>query len=207
MSQFFTIHSEDPQQRLIRHAAEIIRADGVVVYPTDSAYALGCHIGNKAAVDRIRAIRQLDKHHNFTLVCQDLSQLSTYARVSNQTYRALKTLTPGPFTFILEGTNEVPRRLIHPKRKTIGLRVPDNAIAQALLAALGEPMMSASLIMPGEELPLTDPYEVRDRLEAHVDLIIDGGYCGLEPSTVIDFTGALPVLARQGQGDASAILP
>lgn len=207
MSQFFTIHSEDPQQRLIRHAAEIIRADGVVVYPTDSAYALGCHIGNKAAVDRIRAIRQLDKHHNFTLVCQDLSQLSTYARVSNQTYRALKTLTPGPFTFILEGTNEVPRRLIHPKRKTIGLRVPDNAIAQALLAALGEPMMSASLIMPGEELPLTDPYEVRDRLEAHVDLIIDGGYCGLEPSTVIDFTGTLPVLARQGQGDASAILP
>lgn len=207
MSQFFVVHPENPQQRLIRHAAEIIRADGVVVYPTDSAYALGCHIGDKAAVDRIRQIRQLDKHHNFTLVCRDLSQLSTYARVGNQTYRALKTLTPGPFTFILEGTGEVPRRLMHPKRKTIGLRVPDNAIAQALLAELGEPMMSVTLIMPGEELPLTDPYEIRDRLESHVDLIIDGGYCGLEPSTVVDFTGDVPVLVRQGQGDAAGILP
>ena len=207
MSQFFVIHPDNPQQRLIRQAAEIIRDNGVVVYPTDSAYALGCQIGNKAAVDRIRQIRDLDKHHNFTLVCSDLSQLSTYARVSNQTYRALKTLAPGPFTFILEGTSEVPRRLMHPKRKTIGLRVPDNAIAQALLAEIGEPMMSVTLILPGDELPLTDPYEIRDRLEAHVDLIIDGGYCGLEPSTVLDFTGELPVVTRQGQGDASAILP
>jgi len=207
MSQFFVIHPDNPQARLIRQAADIIRANGVVAYPTDSAYALGCHIGDKSAVERIRQIRQLDKHHNFTLMCRDLSQLSTYARVGNQTYRSLKTLTPGPFTFILEGTGEVPRRLMHPKRKTIGLRVPDNAITQALLAELGEPMMSVTLQLPGDDLPLTDPYEIRDRLETHVDLIIDGGYCGLEPSTVVDFTADLPVVVRQGQGDASPILP
>lgn len=203
MAQFFQIHPENPQHRLIVQAADIIRKGGIVVYPTDSAYALGCHIGDKDALDRIRAMRQLDKHHNFTLMCRDLSELATYARVDNAVYRLIKNHTPGAYTFILEATAEVPRRLMHPKRKTIGLRVPDNPIALALLAELGEPIMTSSLLMPGEEYPMTDPYDMRGPLEHAVDLIIDGGYCGLEPTTVVDLTGDAPELIRQGKGDFS----
>ncbi|PHS76077.1 L-threonylcarbamoyladenylate synthase [Porticoccus sp.] len=200
MSQFFSIHPENPQLRLIRQAVEIVRAGGVIVYPTDSAYALGCQIGDKKALDRIRQIRQLDKHHNFTLMCRDLSELSAYAKVDNQVFRLLKTYTPGPYTFILDATAEVPRRLMHPKRKTIGLRVPGNPIALALLEELGEPLMSVTLIMPTDEYPLTDPYDIRDTLEHHVDLIVDGGYCGLEATTVVDLSGDVPQITRQGVG-------
>jgi tRNA threonylcarbamoyl adenosine modification protein (Sua5/YciO/YrdC/YwlC family) len=203
MAQFFQIHAENPQHRLIVQAADIIRKGGIVVYPTDSAYALGCHIGDKDALDRIRTMRKLDKNHNFTLMCRDLSELSTFARVDNAVYRLIKNHTPGAYTFILEATAEVPRRLLHPKRKTIGLRVPDNPIALALLAELGEPIMTSSLLMPGEEYPMTDPYDMRSPLEHLVDLIIDGGYCGLEPTTVIDLTGDAPELIRQGKGDFS----
>lgn len=201
MSQLFAIHPETPQLRLVRQAVEIIRRGGVVVYPTDSAYALGCHIGDKKALERIRQIRRLDKHHNFTLVCRDLSEVASYAKVNNQLFRSIKAHTPGPYTFILEATAEVPRRLMHPKRKTIGLRVPDNAIALALLEELQEPIMSVTLIMPGDEYPLTDPYDIRDLLEHHVDLVIDGGYCGMEPTSVIDMSNETIVVTRQGMGD------
>lgn len=201
MSQFFQIHPENPQSRLVNQAADIVRSGGVIVYPTDSAYALGCCIGDKAALDRIRHIRKLDKHHNFTLMCRDLSELATYARVDNAAYRLLRNNTPGPYTFILEATSEVPRRLKHPKRKTIGLRVPDNVIALDLLATLGEPLMSATLIMPGDEYPLTDPYDIRTLLEHEVDLVIDGGFCGLEPTSVIDLTGDFPEIVRRGRGE------
>lgn len=201
MSQFFQIHPESPQARLVHQAVDIIRGGGVVVYPTDSAYALGCHIGDKQAVDRIRRIRKLDDRHNFTLVCRDLSEIASYARVDNTVYRLLKHATPGPYTFILRATSEVPRRLMHPKRKTVGLRVPDNAIAQALLADLGQPLMSVTLIMPGDEFPLIDPYDIRETLEHHVDLVIDGGYCGMEPTTVIDLADDTPMVLRSGKGD------
>ena len=201
MSQFFSIHPDNPQHRLIRQASEIVRKGGIIVYPTDSAYALGCHVGDKKALDKIRQIRQLDKNHNFTLMCRDLSELAVYAKVDNQLYRSLKAHTPGPYTFILEATSEVPRRLMHPKRKTIGLRVPENPIALALLEDLGEPIMSVTLIMPGDEYPLTDPYDIRDTLEHHVDLIAEGGYCGLEPTTVVDLSGDSPTIIRQGMGE------
>ncbi|HAN27786.1 MAG TPA: threonylcarbamoyl-AMP synthase [Haliea salexigens] len=203
MSQFFQIHPENPQARLIRQAADIVRGGGVVVYPTDSAYALGCQIGDKAALDRIRRIRRLDDRHNFTLVCRDLSDIANYARVDNTVYRLLKACTPGAYTFILRATSEVPRRLMHPKRKTVGLRIPDNIVAMALLADLGEPMMSVTLIMPDDELPLIDPYEIRDVLEHEVDLVIDGGYCGLEPTTVVDLADELPIILRAGKGDVT----
>lgn len=206
MSQFFSIHPENPQLRLIRQAVEIVRAGGVIVYPTDSAYALGCQIGDKKALDRIRQIRQLDKHHNFTLMCRDLSELGAYAKVDNQVFRLLKTYTPGPYTFILDATAEVPRRLMHPKRKTIGLRVPGNPIALALLEELGEPLMSVTLIMPADEYPLTDPYDIRDTLEHHVDLIVDGGYCGLEATTVVDLSGEVPRVTRQGVGQFEDVI-
>lgn len=201
MSQYLYIHPENPQQRLIHQAGDIIRAGGVAVYPTDSAYALGCHLEDKSAMERIRQLRQLDKNHNFTLMCRDLSELATYAKVNNQVFRMLKANTPGPYTFILEATSEVPRRLMHPKRKTIGLRVPANPIALALLEDINEPMMSVTLIMPGDEFPLTDPYDIRSVLERRVDVIVDGGYCGLEPTTIIDLTGEYPELVRQGMGD------
>lgn len=204
MSQFFVIHPDNPQIRLIRQAVDIVRKGGVIIYPTDSAYALGCHIGDKRALDRIRDIRQLDKHHNFTLVCRDLSELATYAKVENQVFRSLKAHTPGPYTFILEATAEVPRRLMHPKRKTIGLRVPQNNIALALLEELGEPLMSVSLILPNETLPMTDPYDIRDQLEHCVDVIVDGSYCGMEATTVVDLTSDCPVILRQGVGEYSA---
>ncbi|MEW6647244.1 MAG: L-threonylcarbamoyladenylate synthase [Pseudomonadota bacterium] len=205
MSQFFQIHAETPQPRLIRQAVDLLRGGAVIVYPTDSGYALGCLSGDKDAIERIRQIRRLDDRHNFTLVCRDLSEIATYAKVDNSTYRLLKQLTPGPYTFILDATREVPRRLQHPKRKTIGIRVPDNAIAQALLAELGEPLMSTTLILPGDELPQNDPYEFRSQLERQVDLIIDGGYGDLEPTTVIDVVDGVPVVVRQGKGDASRI--
>jgi len=201
MAQFFQIHPDNPQPRLIRRAVEIIRDGGVVIYPTDSSYALGCHIGDKTAMERIRRIRRLDDSHNFTLVCRDLSEIAIYARIDNQGFRLLKALTPGPYTFIHKATHEVPRRLQHPKRKTIGIRIPDNRIVQALLSELGEPIMSSTLILPGEELPMTDPYEMRETLNHEVDLVIDGGYCGLEATTVIDMVEATPQIARQGCGD------
>ncbi|MFC1685109.1 L-threonylcarbamoyladenylate synthase [Pseudomonadota bacterium] len=205
MAQFFQIHPDNPQLRLIRSAVEIIRQGGLVVYPTDSSYAVGCHIGDKTAMERIRRIRKLDDKHNFTLVCRDLSEIATYAKVGNQEYRLLKTLTPGPYTFIHMATKQVPRRLQHAKRKTIGIRIPDNAIAQALLGELGEPLMSSTLILPGDEMPLTDPYEMRDLLGHEVDLVIDGGYCGLEPTTVVDMVDETPVVAREGKGDVSLL--
>lgn len=207
MAQFFQIHPDNPQDRLVRQAADIIRSGGIIAYPTDSAYALGCHIGDKMALDRIRLMRRLDKHHNFTLMCRDLSELATYARVDNQVFRLLKNHTPGPFTFILPGTSEVPRRLMHPKRKTIGLRIPDNRIALALMEELGEPLMSSSLLLPDDTLPQSDPIDIRERLEHQVELVIDGGNCGLEPTTVVDLTGGTPQVTRQGKGDASAFIP
>ncbi len=203
MSQFFQIHPDNPQARLIRQAASIVQQGGVIVYPTDSGYALGCHIGDKQALERIRRIRKLDEKHNFTLVCRDLSELALYAKVDNVAYRALRSHTPGPYTFILAATNEVPRRLKHPKRKTIGLRVPENTIAQNLLETLGEPMMSVTLIMPGDDLPLLDPYEIRDLLQHQVDLVIDGGYCGMEATSVVDLTDETPLILRQGAGSTT----
>lgn len=201
MSQFFVVHPVNPQKRLIHQAAVLLRAGAVIVYPTDSCYALGCHLGDKDAMERIRRIRQAGKDHNFTLVCRDLSEIATYAWVDNPTFRLLKAHTPGPYTFILEATREVPRRLQHPKRKTIGIRVPDHPVPLALLAELGEPVMSSTLMLPGDEFPLTDPEEMRARLEHRVDLVIDGGPCGVEPTTVVDLTGEAPVVARTGRGD------
>jgi tRNA threonylcarbamoyl adenosine modification protein (Sua5/YciO/YrdC/YwlC family) len=201
MSQFFVLHPVNPQIRLIRRAVEIVRAGGVVVYPTDSCYALGCHLGDKEAMERIRRIREAGKDHNFTLVCRDLSEIATYARVDNHTFRLLKAHTPGPYTFILQATREVPRRLQHPKRKTIGIRVPDHAVSRALLQELGEPLMSSTLMLPGDELPLTDPEQMRARLEHRVELVMDGGPCGFEPTTVVDLTGDAPRVARMGRGD------
>ena len=203
MAQFFQIHPEDPQIRLIRQVVDTVDQGGLIVYPTDSSYAFGCRIGDKGAMERIRLIRRLDDKHNFTLVCRDLSEIATYAKVGNQHYRMLKSLTPGPYTFIHKATKQVPRRLQHAKRKTIGIRVPDNRIAQALLENLGEPLMSSTLILPGEEMPLTDPYEMRDILGHDVDLVIDGGYCGFEPTTVIGMEEEIPEVIRVGKGDIS----
>jgi len=203
MSQFFSMHPETPQARLTQQAVSIIRQSGVVVYPTDSAYALGCRLGDKKAVDRIRRIRSMREGYNFTLMCRDLSELGTYARVDNAVYRLIRHATPGPYTFILEATREVPKRLVQPKRKTIGLRVPAHPIPRALLDVLNEPLMSVTLQMPGDEFPLTDPDDIRDQLEHEVDLVIDGGFCGLEPTTVVDLTGAEPQILRRGLGDVS----
>ena len=200
MSQFFQIHPDNPQVRLIKQAADIMRKGGLVVIPTDSAYALACHLDDKKAVDRIKQLRQLDDKHNFTLMCRDLTDISTYAKVDNTAYRLLKNHTPGPFTFILNATTEVPRRLMHPKRRTIGIRVPDNQVVSALLAELGEPIMSTSLILPGDDVPLSDPYDMRETLQHSVDLVIDGGYCGLENTTVVDMTGDEYQVTRQGLG-------
>ena len=202
MAQFFAIHPENPQERLVKQAAEIVRQGGVIVYPTDSCYALGCQMGNKEAMERILAIRQIDLRHHLTLMCADLSELGTYAKVANSQFRQLKAATPGAYTFILPATKEVPNRTLHPKRKTIGLRVPDNQIALALLAELGEPMLSCTLMLPEETEPQTDPYEIRNLLEHAVDLIIDGGWCGTEPTTVIDMTDGTELI-RQGAGDTA----
>ena len=201
MHEFLQIHPDNPEPRVIKQAVKVLLAGGIIVYPTDSTYALGCHIGDKSALERIRRIRQLDSNHNFTLVCSDLSSLATYAVVSNTAYRILKAYTPGPFTFILKATPEVPRRLMHPKRKTVGIRVPDHPVAQALLEQLGEPIMSTSLILPDQEEQLVDAYEMRLKVGKLVDLIIDGGACGLEPTTVVDLVEGVPVLLRVGKGD------
>ena len=200
MAQFFAIHPDNPQERLIKQAADIVRGGGVVAYPTDSCYALGCQLGDKAAMERILNIRQIDQKHHLTLMCADLSELGTYAKVDNSQFRLLKATTPGSYTFILQASKEVPARTLHPKRKTIGLRVPDNIIALALLAELGEPLLSCTLMLPEDDEPLTDPYEIRDRLEHSVDAIIDGGWCGTEPTTVIDMTDGVE-LVREGKGD------
>jgi len=201
MAQFFQIHPVNPQPRLIARAVAILRDGGVIAYPTDSSYALGCHLGDKQAMERIQRIRRVGDRHNFTLVCRDLSELALYARVENDIYRLLKSFTPGPYTFILPATREVPRRLQNPKRRTIGLRVPDHPITQALLAELSEPIMSATLILPGADLPLSDPEEIRERLEHDVDLVIDGGICALEPTTVVDLVDGTPRVTRRGKGD------
>ncbi len=205
MSQYFRIHPDNPQSRLIHQAVDIVRKGGVVAYPTDSAYALGCHIGDKKALDRICTIRRLAEGHNFTLICRDLSDLGVYAKVNNSAYRLIKAATPGPYTFILQATREVPRRLVHPKRKTIGLRVPDNNICMELLAELGEPMMTTTLILPGDQYPLTDPTEIREMLEHQVDLIIDGGFCGMESTTVVNLEDQIPEVIREGCGDLSVL--
>ncbi|TNC86650.1 MAG: threonylcarbamoyl-AMP synthase [Thalassolituus sp.] len=204
MSQFFQIHPDNPQARLIKQAADIIREGGLAVIPTDCAYALACRVGDKSATERVIRMRQLGAKHNFTLLCRDLSELSTFAKVDNTEYRLLKAHTPGAFTFILPATRDVPRLLMHPKKRTIGIRVPDNAIAMALLQEIGEPLMTSSLIMPGDELPLSDPYDIRATLEHQLDLVVDGDFCGFEATTVVDMTGEVPEIARQGVGDASA---
>lgn len=201
MSQFFEIHPENPQPRLIQQSVQIIRKSGVVVYPTDSGYAIGCQIGDKAAAERICRIREIDKEHNFTLMCRDLSELATYARVDNDAFRLLKNNSPGPYTFILKGTKEVPKRLLNPKRKTIGIRVPTNRIAVALLEELNEPLMSTSLILGEGMAAESDPEEIRDKLEKLVDLIIDGGHMGEEPTTVVDLSEGAPTIRREGSGD------
>ena len=200
MSQFFQIHPDNPQLRLIRGAVEIIKQGGVIVYPTDSCYALGCQIGNKKAVDRVRQIRQLSDKHNLTLMCRDMAEVSEYAMVDNIAYRMMKGITPGPYTFIFPAMKTVPKRLLHPKRKTIGIRVPGNEITLALLAELGEPLLSTTLILPDDEIPLMDPYEMRDIIGNQVELIIDGGYCGLEATTVIEMLDEGPEIVRRGKG-------
>lgn len=202
MAQFFAIHPDNPQERLIKQAVNMIRQGGIVAYPTDSCYALGCELGNKEAMERILRIRQIDLKHHLTLMCADLAELGTYAKVDNVQFRMLKAATPGSYTFILQATKEVPNRTLHPKRKTIGLRVPDNPTALALLRELRAPMLSCTLILPEDDEPLTDPYEIRDRLEHSVDLVIDGGWCGTEPTTVVDMTDGVE-LVRQGKGDVA----
>ncbi|MDT8403732.1 L-threonylcarbamoyladenylate synthase [Sulfuriflexus sp.] len=205
MSQFFEIHPDNPQRRLIHQAVEIIRQGGVIVYPTDSSYALGCQIDDKAALERLARIRQVSKRHDFTLLCRDLSEISTYAKVDNKAYRLMKSLTPGPYTFIFKATREVPKRLWNPKRKSIGIRVPDNAIVQALLADLNEPLMSSTLILPDEDRPLNDASAIREILEHHVDLVIDGGPCSVEPTTVLDLSEGDVQIRRQGLGPTDAV--
>ena len=200
MSQYFVIHPSHPQQRLLRRAAGILEKGGIVVYPTDTTYALGCHIGDKASLERIRQVRRLDKQHHFTLACRDLSEVSAYARVDNANYRILRRLTPGPFTFLLQASREVPRRLVHPRRRTIGLRIPGNAIARELLENLGQPMMTTTMRLPGHDTALTDAEGIRDALEKTVDLIIDGGSRGVIPTTVVDLTGEAPLVTREGLG-------
>lgn len=201
MSQFFALHPDNPQARLLRQAVTIIEDGGLIVYPTDSGYAFGCRLGNKPALERIRRLRQLDKHHNMTLVCSDLSQLATYAKVPNTIFRLLKAFTPGAYTFILNATHEVPRLMLHPKKRTLGLRIPDNTITLSLLECMEAPLMSTTLILPGAKAPLSEPEAIRDLLGSQTDLIIDGGNCSHEPTTVVDLTGEYPVILREGKGD------
>jgi len=200
VAQFFSIHTDTPHLRLIKQAVAIVRAGGIIVYPTDSSYALGCHLGDKDAMTRIRTIRQVDERHHFTLVCRDLAEIATYAKVDNSQYRLLKATTPGSYTFILQATREVPRRMQHPKRNTIGLRIPDHPVVLALLEELGEPLLSSTLILPGDEYPLNDAEEIRERLEHQVELVMDAGSCGIDMTTVIDLTTDVPELVRPGKG-------
>jgi tRNA threonylcarbamoyl adenosine modification protein (Sua5/YciO/YrdC/YwlC family) len=203
MARIVEIHAKDPQPRLVAEVAATIRSGGLIAYPTDSSYAFGCHIGDKRAMDRIRRIRKTDKNHNFTLVCSDLSEISLYARVDNWAYRLMKSLTPGPYTFILQATREVPKRLQNPKRRTIGLRVPDNAIAHAMLGALGEPIMSSTLQLPGDDMPMSDVRDIEQRIGQLIELIVDGGFVGIEPTSVIDLSGGTVEILRVGRGDVS----
>jgi tRNA threonylcarbamoyl adenosine modification protein (Sua5/YciO/YrdC/YwlC family) len=204
VSQYFKVHPVNPQKRLMQRAAQIVRDGGIVVYPTDSSYAFGWHIGDKAALEKIRWIRQMEHDHDFTLACRDLSDIAVYARVDNWEYRLLRAHTPGPYTFILRATHETPKRLQDPKRRSIGIRVPDHAIAQALLAELGEPLMSSTLLLPGDPLPLTEPESIRERLEKLVDAIVDGGACGVDPTSVVDLSRGEVAVLRHGKGDVSA---
>lgn len=206
MSQYFQIHPENPQARLVIQAVDLLKRGGVIIYPTDSSYAIGCLLDDKKAAERIRAIRGLGKEHNFTLVCSDLSEISQYAIVENINYRLIKSVTPGPYTFVLKASREVPKRIQNPKRKTIGIRIPDNLITQAILEELRQPIMSSTLMLPDDDLPMTDPYQIRLALEQHVDLIIDGGYCGHDPTTVVDLMDDAPVVLRQGQGDVNWLM-
>jgi tRNA threonylcarbamoyl adenosine modification protein (Sua5/YciO/YrdC/YwlC family) len=203
MAQFFSIHPDNPQPRLIKRAAEIVRAGGIIIYPTDSCYALGCRLGDKAATERMRAIRQVDVRHHFALVCRDLTEIAVYAKVDNRQFRLLKAATPGSYAFILQATREVPKRLQHPSRRTIGLRVPDHKVVRALLAELGEPLLSTTLLLPGDDVPLNDMETIRARLERQVDLILDGGSCGIEPTTIVNLTGDMPVITRVGKGSTA----
>ena len=205
MSQFFFIHPDNPQPRLIRQAVGIIRGGGVIVYPTDSCYALGCHVGDKAAMERIRAIREVDARHHFGLLCRNLAEAAVYARIDDRQFRLMKSATPGSYTFILHATREVPRRLLHPRRKTIGVRIPAHRVVHALLTELGEPLLSSTLILPGDAVPLDDAQEIRARLEHRVDLILDGGSCGIVPTTVVDLTAETPVVTREGRGSAKLL--
>jgi len=200
MTQLFNVHPDNPPLRLIRQAAETVRAGGVIVYPTDSCYALGCRLGDKGAMERIRSIRRLDETHRFTLVCRDLSELALYAIVDNWQFRTLKSATPGSYTFVLRATREVPKRLRHPARKTIGLRVPDHKVVRVLLEELGEPLVSSTLLLPGDDIPLNDAHEIRERLASRVDLVLDSGSCGITPTTVIDLSGPAPIVVRRGRG-------
>jgi tRNA threonylcarbamoyl adenosine modification protein (Sua5/YciO/YrdC/YwlC family) len=196
----FGLHPVNPQVRLVRQAVELLRGGGVIAYPTDSCYALGCHIGDKDALERIRRIRQADRHHHFTLVCRDLTEIARYAKVDTRQFRLLKACTPGPYTFLLEATRETPRRLQHEKRRTIGIRIPDHEVSRMLLAELGEPIMSSTLVLPGDDLPLNDGDEIEARLGNEIDALLDGGACGVEPTTVVDLAAWPPVLVRQGRG-------
>ena len=207
MSQYFELHPVNPQLRLIRRAADIVRAGGVIAYPTDSCYALGCHIGDKGALERVRRIRQADRHHHFTLVCRDVGESARFARIDTPQFRLLKACTPGPYTFLLPATRETPRRLRHERRRTIGIRVPDHPVPRLLLAELGEPLMSSTLIIPGDPLPLTDAREIRERLEHDIDAVLDGGNCGVEPTTVVDLAVTPPAIVRRGKGDIALFAP
>ena len=206
VAKLIQIHPTDPQPRLVASIVQIIRDGGLIAYPTDSSYAFGCHIGDKRAIDRIHRIRRTDKKHNFTLVCSDLSEISTYARVDNWAYRMLKSMTPGPYTFVFEATREVPKRLQNPKRRTIGLRVPDHPLVHAMLEALGEPIMSSTLSLPGDEMPLTDPFEIEDRIGTQIEAIVDAGPVGIEPTSVIDLSSGSAEVLRVGRGDVSSLL-
>ena len=205
MSQFFQIHPKDPQPRLIKRSVELLRGNGLIVYPTDSSYAFGCRIDNKDGLEMIRRLRRLDDDHNFTLICRDIAQVSTFAKMNNEGFRLIKSLTPGPFTFILEATRETPRRLQHAKRKTIGIRLPDDAITSALLAELDEPLFSSTLMLPEQDEPMSDPEEIRDRLQKEVELVIDSGVVSYKPTTIIDMTGETPEITRQGHGIAESL--
>ncbi len=205
MSQLLELHPKNPQVRLVRKAVEAVRGGGVIAYPTDSCYALGCAIGDKGAMERIARIRQTDKRHHFTLVCRDLSEIARYARVENWQYRLIRAVTPGPYTFLLEATREVPRRLQNPKRRTLGIRVPDHPVPLLLLGELGEPLMSSTLHLPGDPYPLTDAAEIHARLKHEVEVVLDGGNCGLEPTTVVDLAGGAPVIVRVGKGDPARL--
>ena len=204
MSQFFTLHRVNPEIRLIKRAVDVVRKGGLIAYPTDSCYALGCHIGDKAAMERLRRVRGIDERHHLTLVCRDLSDIGTFAKVNNAQYRLLKAHTPGSYTFILDATRELPRRLAHPKRATVGVRVPDHLVTIALLTELDEPLLSSTLMLPGDENPLNDAESILARLEHEVDFILDGGTCGVEPTTVIDLSGPEPILVRKGKGDIAS---